>query len=33
VFLAPDLLDENAGQVAERLGQGWEELVRRATRA
>ena len=33
LYLSADLLDEDAGQVAERLGQGWEDLVRCATRA
>jgi AcrR family transcriptional regulator len=33
LFLSADLLDQDAGQVAERLGRGWEDLVRRAARA
>jgi polyketide synthase 12 len=33
LYLSADLLDEDAGRVAERLGQGWEDLVRCATRA
>jgi AcrR family transcriptional regulator len=33
LYLSSDLLDEDAGQVAERLGRGWEDLVRCATRA
>ena len=33
LFLSADLLDEDAGQAAERLGRGWEDLVRRAARA
>jgi polyketide synthase 12 len=33
LYLSSDLLDEDAGQVTERLGRGWEDLVRCATRA
>jgi len=33
LYLSSDLLDEDAGQVTERLGRGWEDLVRRAARA
>ena len=33
LYLSSDVLDDGAGPVAERLGQGWEDLVRRVARA
>jgi AcrR family transcriptional regulator len=33
LYLSSDALDDGAGPVAERFGQGWEDLVRRVARA